>query len=94
MTKWQITCVIWEWLESHTTRILGTALGTITVLVGTGIIPQAQLKYYTAAIAILTYWRGQAITNTVAAAKSIVGADKAADLVNKQPAAPAPGGPK
>lgn len=93
MSKWQIACLIWDWLEAHTTRIIGTALGTVTVLVGTGIIPNNQLKFYTAAIAILTYWRGQSITNTVATAKAIVGVQRAADL--KPPGDPAqPGASK
>ena len=80
MSFWQFLTNVWVWLEEPATRAIGTVLGTITVLVGTGIVPDKDLKYATAVIAVLTYWRGQSITNTVAAAKAIVGANTAAEL--------------
>jgi hypothetical protein len=85
MTFWQFITNIWVWIEAHATRAIGTVLGTITVLVGTGIVPDKDLKYATAVIAVLTYWRGQSITNTVSAAKAIVGANTAAELTKGPP---------
>jgi len=41
-------------------------------LTGTDIIPNAHLKYYMAAIAVLTYWRGSSTSKTYASAQAIV----------------------
>jgi hypothetical protein len=67
MTFWQFLTNIWNAVLTHGTRALGALLGTLSVLVGTGIIPENQLKYYAAGIAVLTYWRGQANADTIAA---------------------------
>jgi hypothetical protein len=72
MTFWDFVVLVFNWLETRTTRLLGLVLGTLSVLAGTGIVPDAQLKYYSAAIAVFTFWRGYAISNTVADAKAIV----------------------
>jgi hypothetical protein len=46
------------WRE-HGTKVLGFAQGTIAALCGvTGIIPDSHLKYWLAASAVLTFWRG------------------------------------
>lgn len=43
----------------HLTKILGLAQGTVAALAGvTGIIPERHLKYWLAASAVLTVWRG------------------------------------
>lgn len=63
------------WLELRFTRALALLAGTLAVLTGTGIIPDAQLKYYTAAIAILTFWRGQATNKTYVQAKAVLAAN-------------------
>jgi hypothetical protein len=43
----------------HGTKLIGFAQGTIAAVAGvTGIIPADHLKYYLAASAILTFWRG------------------------------------
>jgi hypothetical protein len=48
------------WWRSHGTRILGIAQGTIATLCGiAGIIPDTHLKYWLAASALLTFYRGQ-----------------------------------
>lgn len=53
-------------LASHGTRILGVAQGTVAVLCGmAGLIPDSHLKYWLAASAVLTYWRGQTNANTL-----------------------------
>lgn len=72
MSFWEGFLIAFDWFEAHITRILAFVLGTITTLVGTGVIPESQLKYWAAAISILNYWRGQAVANTVATAKAIV----------------------
>ena len=65
----------WLYLQNNGTRLLGIAIGTITVLVGTDIIPPSHVKYYLAAISVLTYWRGQynaSATMTTKAAAAII----------------------
>ena len=48
-----------NWWVDHGTKILGFIQGTIAAIAGvTGIIPEAHLKYYMGAIALLTFWRG------------------------------------
>jgi hypothetical protein len=69
---WQFLTNLFGWFEMRTTRILALTLGTVTTLVGTGLIPETSLKYFAGAITILTYWRAQSISNTVANAKAIV----------------------
>lgn len=48
------------WWKSHGTRLLGLAQGTVAALCGVaGIIPESHLKYWLAASAVMTFWRGQ-----------------------------------
>lgn len=48
-----------KFLRNHGTKALGFAQGTIATIAGvSGIIPDAHLKYYLAASALLTFWRG------------------------------------
>lgn len=63
------------WMEARFTRILGVTAGTISALTGTGIIPESHLKYYLAAIAILTFWRGQSTNKTYVEAKAVLAAN-------------------
>jgi len=45
--------------QKHGTKVLGFAQGTIAAVAGvTGVIPDQHLKYYLAASALLTFWRG------------------------------------
>ena len=88
MTFWQFIVLVFEWISDRVTRILGVVGGTITVLLSAGVIPTNQVKWYMAAIAVLTYWRGQATANTVATAKSIVAVDNAKDLATKASGSP------
>jgi len=89
MTFWDFVSKVWAWLEDHTTRIIAVTLGTVTTLVGTSIIPEYQLKYYAAAISILTYWRAQSVSQTVTQAKQIVKATN--DAVAATPLPPSTG---
>jgi len=67
MNFWQFLTNIGNSLWTHGTRVLGVAQGTIALLAGMdGIIPANHLKYYLAASAVLTFWRGQANANTIA----------------------------
>lgn len=46
--------------RSHGTRILGIAQGSIAAIAGiSDLIPAGHLKYWLAASALLTFWRGQ-----------------------------------
>jgi hypothetical protein len=73
------------WVEGKFTRILGVAAGTLAVLAGTGIIPESHLKYYTAAIAVMTFWRGQATSKVYNQAQAVL----AANPSSTQPVTPA-----
>jgi hypothetical protein len=55
--------------ENNTTKVLGVAQGTVATLSGiAGLIPESQLKYWLAASAVLTFWRGFGNTQAIAAA--------------------------
>lgn len=55
------------WFQ-HGTKVLGFAQGTVAAIAGvSGIIPDGHLKYWLAASAVLTFWRGY--TNSLTAGK-------------------------
>lgn len=55
------------YLQNNGTKLLGIAQGTIATLSGiAGIIPESQLKYWLAASAVLTFWRGFGNTQAIA----------------------------
>ena len=57
---------IWSVFQSHGTRILGIVQGSVALLCGmTGLIPDSHMKYWLAASALLTFWRGQVNANTL-----------------------------
>ena len=72
MTFWDFLTRVWDWCEARITRILAIVGGTLSVLAASDVIPAADLKYCMAAIAVLTFWRGQSTANVYANAKSIV----------------------
>ena len=48
-----------NWWIDHGTKILGLISGTLAAIAGVGgLIPDAHLKYYMGAIAVMTFWRG------------------------------------
>lgn len=50
---------VWNIWVSHGTKAIGLAQGTIATLAAIdGIIPAGHLKYWLAASAVLTFWRG------------------------------------
>lgn len=45
--------------KDHGTKLLGFLSGTIAAIASvSGLIPEAHLKYYMGAIAVMTFWRG------------------------------------
>ncbi len=63
MTEPPVTAPFWvsiyQFWVGHGTKVLGFLTGTLAAIVGVdGIIPHAHLKYYMAAIAVMTFWRG------------------------------------
>ena len=51
--------IAWGYWTDHGTKILGFISGTIAAVAGVGgLIPEAHLKYYMGAIAVMTFWRG------------------------------------
>ncbi len=73
---WSILC----WIEAHFTRGLGILSGTLGILGASNVIPGKYIPYCMLGVSILTYWRGQAISDRVNAANAII---------SSQPAAPA-----
>jgi hypothetical protein len=50
---------IWAFASAHFTKLLGLGQGTIAALAAVaGIIPATHLKYWMAALGVLTFWRG------------------------------------
>lgn len=48
-----------NWWKFHGTKILGLLQGSVAALCGVaGIIPESHLKYWLAASALLTFYRG------------------------------------
>lgn len=62
---------LFELIHLYGTRALGVAAGTITTLCGTGLIPDSHTKYYMAALALLTYWRGASTSAAFNAATTV-----------------------
>jgi hypothetical protein len=51
---------IYEFLRCHGTKVLAVAQGSLAAVAAVpGVIPQEHLPYWMAAIAVLTYLRGQ-----------------------------------
>lgn len=84
MTFWDFANTWLDKLSDKWTRVLGGAAGTLVVLDGTGVIPDRDMKYLVAVIAVLTYWRGSATGAVYSQAKAVLAANPI------QPATPAP----
>jgi hypothetical protein len=80
MTFWDFATHAIEWLSNYVTRIIAISTGTLVTLTGTGIIPDRHLKYYMAAIAVLTYWRGQSTGKTYVQAKAALAANPSSQV--------------
>lgn len=60
MNVWNAIVMV---LRDHGTKALGVAQGTVAALAAVdGVIPEHQLKFWLAASAVLTVWRGFANT--------------------------------
>lgn len=83
---WQFLLICFDWIGGRATRMLAIAQGTIAVLAGmNGLVPEGQLKYYLAASAILTFWRGQTTAKVYANAQAIVKQASTPDVVLPDP---------
>ena len=71
-TFWDFVLISFSWIGARSTRILGLASGTLAILAASDVVPKNHLPYYMAAIAVLTFWRGQSTAKVVADANAIV----------------------
>ncbi len=69
---WQFMWMILCWIEAHFTRALGVASGTLGILGASNVIPSKYIPYCMLGVSILTYWRGQAVSNRVDTANAII----------------------
>ena len=69
------------WIEGKFTRGLAIAGGTIAILASSDVIPAAQMKYWMAAIAVLTFWRGQSTSKTYDQAKAVLSSATAPTVI-------------
>ena len=73
MTFWQFLASVWSFLSANGTKILGLAQGTVALLAGmNNIIPPDDVKYWLAASAVLTFWRGFSNSSTIATTQTTV----------------------
>jgi hypothetical protein len=82
MTFWDFLTNLFNWFSDRTSRILATAQGTIAIIAVSNVIPAKDAPYWTLSIAILQFWRAQAVTKVVTAAKTIVASNAAAPVSN------------
>ena len=69
---WQFAWWVACWIEAHFTRGLGVLSGTLGILGASNVIPSKYIPYCMVGVSILTYWRGQAISDRVDAANTIL----------------------
>lgn len=85
---WQFLLICFEWIGDRATRILGIAQGTLAIVAAQdGLLTQKQVAAVLLITAILTFWRGQSVSSTVASAKAIV-AQSNSPLANPPPESP------
>src|SRR5271168_3366301 len=73
MTFWQFLANIWSFLSANGTKVLGLAQGTVALLAGmNNIIPADDVKYWLAASAVLTFWRGFSNSSTIATTQTTI----------------------
>jgi len=73
MTFWQFLANVWSFLSANGTKVLGLAQGTVALLAGmNNIIPPEDVKYWLAASAVLTFWRGFSNSSTIATTRTTV----------------------
>jgi hypothetical protein len=73
VTFWQFLASVWSFLSANGTKILGLAQGTVALLAGmNNIIPPDDVKYWLAASAVLTFWRGFSNSSTIATTQTTV----------------------
>jgi hypothetical protein len=73
MTFWQFLANIWSFLWANGTKVLGIAQGTVALLATmNGVIPANDVKYWLAASAVLTFWRGFSNSSTIATTQTTI----------------------
>jgi hypothetical protein len=73
MTFWQFVSNVWTFLSANGTKFLGVAQGTVALIAGmSDIIPASDVKYWLAASAVLTFWRGFSNSSTIATTQTTV----------------------
>ena len=87
MTFWQFIANIWTFLSANGTKVLGIAQGTVALLAGmNGVIPAEDVKYWLAASAVLTFWRGFSNSSTINTTQTTVTKQEVkTDADSKQP---------
>lgn len=71
MTFWQFLYNVWSFFSANGTKFLGLAQGTVALIAGmSDVIPSADVKYWLAASAVLTFWRGFANSATIASTQT------------------------
>lgn len=66
MTFWDFLTKVGTLLWKNGTKVLGVAQGTVSLLAGmVGVIPESHLKWWLAASAVLTFWRGFSNSATI-----------------------------
>jgi hypothetical protein len=73
MTFWQFLTNVWSFLWANGTKVLGLAQGTVALIAGMGdVIPPTDVKYWLAASAVLTFWRGFSNSSIIATTQTTV----------------------
>jgi hypothetical protein len=86
---WQFLLVCFHWIGDRATRILAITQGTLAIVATQdNLLPPKAGPWLMLGVAILTFWRGQAVSKTVADAKTIVAQNAANSPLYKTPGAP------
>lgn len=84
---WQFLLIVFSWIDGRITRALALLQGTLALIAAQdNLLTKKQVAGSLLAIAVLTYWRGQATSKTYATATAIVKQDA---IVNPTPPLPA-----
>jgi hypothetical protein len=88
---WQFLLICFQWIEGKFTRALGVAGGILGILAASNVIPVKWTPYCMLGVSILTYVRGQIISDRVDTANAIIANQGSAPP--STPAAPAKSSP-
>jgi hypothetical protein len=77
---WQFLLICFKWISAKTTRGLGVIQTSVGIIAVGGGFPDGWVKWIVIATGLLTYWRGQATSNTVDIAQTIVAQAKSTEI--------------